>query len=157
MNKAEALEKALECAGAFIFETDSSIPVKHDPDKSRFTVCIYGPAYDKHFTYDPPREAPPKGTIVEVWCDGEPPESSCLRYSLGELSDDGWLNASQMKNRHGKLYWKNWRVVEPVERVEMEPAHEQLCAGCIHDIQSGIHGKPCRTCTTTKPSNFEAK
>jgi hypothetical protein len=156
MTKTEALEKALERAGGIV--------------KIGLTATIkecngYFDVSDDHsggqiFRFTPPREAPAKGTIVEVWDDDN--DERRLRYSYGELSPNGYLLTCEATNRTPATLWTNWRVVGEGERVTElifhddngRPVKVNQCYKCTR-AASDNRSEECATCTTTRPSNWE--
>jgi hypothetical protein len=164
MTKTEALEKALEFGRELMINNPSGSFEIEDHNSAYRVNHPGGPTV---FPYTPPREAPPRGTIVEVWTQNELHSDSVLMYSLGMLDHNGRLlvvsNNNEMVDpeyipRDG---YANWRVVGEGERVSMFAFNEAndewkygWCRNCKSDMID-VRNEPCKTCTTTRPSNWE--
>jgi hypothetical protein len=159
-SKEQALEKAL---GYVRKNMDKSISVQEKDnqyivfDKTGYRVATY--------QFAPPREAPARGTIVEVW-DNSPGKR--LKYSTGVLNNHGFIcvnPCSDFKYVEDSSYWPNWRVVG--EQGDLVPMYETVSGkcddiGCTHCDRCDHADKcydeePCASCKTTVPTNYEAQ
>jgi len=143
MTKNEALEKATGYTNELLSK-GFAFRAYHDTNLCRFVVS------DLQFPYDPPREAPPKGTIVEVWDD---PEKKYLQFSRGFIKNDRLYTCDTLSNEGWGNAFKHWRVVETGERV---PTLGGMCCTCKHTAKYS-NEEPCKECVRTIPSNYEAK
>jgi hypothetical protein len=139
-SKEQALEKALEYVRK---NMDKSISVQEKDnqyivfDKTGYRVATY--------QFAPPREAPARGTIVEVWGANEPDVNDLAR-SAGEFVGDSLLCADGSA-------WPNWRVVgEQGEMVDMF----RICDGCAVYQDLLQPASKCHLCKTTTPTNYKA-
>ena len=151
MTKAEALERALGyCESLAKSGTHFSFG-----EGEGFFRIIYGKQRESVcFDYDPPRKAPPKGTIVEV-------RPNCLDYGVLRFSA-GEINAERLccyceDPRDGYEYFTDWRVAQPgAELVPMLDYMQTICQRC-KNVHSPKYADVCKECKITKPTNYKAE
>jgi hypothetical protein len=159
-SREKALEKCIAHVKEFLSEYDGdggscNIRVCGKPDDPHFF------ALTKRFPYATPKPIPKKGTIVMY-------QSPCdvrwrLGWSNGETDSDGWLEVGTSKNAVGELRkmdaFENWRVVgngEEERRIDDLMLAHSTCTHCRYrEIPTQL--EPCRSCTTTNPSNWEGE
>jgi hypothetical protein len=160
-SREKALEKCIAHVKEFLSEYDGdggscNIRVCGKPDDPHFF------ALTKRFPYATPKPIPKKGAPVIVWGNGGPEK---IRISYGETSREGNLLVYPdgllrwPRNNSALTEFENWRVVgngEEEDRAEAVPTCSGRCHGCAH-IELPSTTEPCATCTTTKPSNWEAE
>jgi hypothetical protein len=153
--KKEALEKAKElCVKKAIEHID--VNIAHS-DGGSWEVNWYDlnrqTRLAKQFPYAPPREAPAKGTIVEVW-DNDAKEAR-LKYSTGAMQG----NRLEVNPRADTKYpednsaWTNWRTVD----CNINMVYTSKGYGCRWSPTCVSDASKCKECKTTIPTNFEAE
>jgi hypothetical protein len=158
-NRKEALGKALESGRAamstgvskFAGVTDMGDKIMLQTQNGSQMAC-------KDFPYTE-REAPAKGTIVEVWDNGE---YATVAYSLGKLHANGRLMVSNCRDGAYCNSWEHWHIVgEQGEMVRTETVVNKYgkCrfGNCKYACTHAWESEPCKGCMTktTVPTNYE--
>jgi hypothetical protein len=117
--KEQALKKALEYLMGDFKEGGRICGTKDNGKEIKATLYsdsgkAIRPVWSSIFPYAQSKEAPPQGSIVEVWMDKE--EERVVAYSCGELDGNGHLYADEEYLRcsgaGNSCAWPNWRVIK---------------------------------------------
>jgi hypothetical protein len=116
--KTQAMEKAKKYIEGMVLEGAQVMCFRQKGNFfiTRVLTAPNGDLYDRDFQFEPPKEAPPIGSVVEVWDLNH--DFREVAYSTGRLDENGWLCTDHryMLNGHTKpASWKKWRVIKEVE------------------------------------------
>ena len=147
----EALAKALDETKRVCNENSTAdihqMNILHTKEPPRYA------ANSKVFSYAPEKPVPDKGVIVHVWGGGVREPDRVFDISIGRMahSPHGMLLACEWS------HWSNWRVVGQEE--ERQPMHgatmyRPWCRDCANK-KYAIDVESCKSCTITRPSNFQ--